>query len=121
MSGSGGPDHPPLSSVSHLSVVPPVGVVPSGSGAPALPCVALGWPSICLRREAGRSDCEQGLNLVEEAGLGESGEGPGLLASLLLVSAGPCARVGDSDPHWFICRVWKPGAQRAGPQGEGCF
>lgn len=24
---------------------------------------------------------EQGLNLVEEAGLGESGEGPGLLAS----------------------------------------
>lgn len=26
---------------------------------------------------------EQGLNLVEEAGLGESGEGPGLLASLL--------------------------------------
>lgn len=60
-----------------------MGVVPSGSGAPALPCVALGWPSICLRREAGRSDCEQGLNIVEEASLGESGEGPGLLASLL--------------------------------------
>lgn len=70
MPGSGGPDLPPLSSVSHLSAC--LRWVWSPGGVVLQPFPAWHW-----------DDCEQGLNLVEEAGLGERGEGPGLLASLL--------------------------------------
>lgn len=44
-----GPHLPPLSSVSHLSAVPPMGLVPSGSGAPDLLLVTAPRPSPSLR------------------------------------------------------------------------